>query len=259
MGSAYLQENAVAAFKISLHQHLNEIGVIRAMKVRTIDSHGNHKRELDSTRNSSAKDLGKSIGCLENERNVQSFVFLQEQLHRKVMENLPRNAALPSSVPQQSVPSVFAVVVESLIAEYLAVSKMGSTLSALQSESSLRGTILSRAEILQLLNVRPGTHIWEALAAQGVHPQGPSGKRSAEVCASAEYPPGYWENVVYGTLERFHEHAGAPHGLAVALLEAMAVASLHEQTRIAYSQIRGHHQACLSNNRHYEPALATVL
>ncbi|KAK9915072.1 hypothetical protein WJX75_004392 [Coccomyxa subellipsoidea] len=71
---------------------------------------------------------------------------------------------------------------------------MGSTLSALQSESSLRGTILSRAEILQLLNVRPGTHIWEALAAQGVHPQGPS---------------------------------GAPHGLAVALLEAMAYWSSH--------------------------------
>ncbi|CAL8468473.1 g8013 [Coccomyxa elongata] len=94
---------------------------------------------------------------------------------------------------QHKAPSAFAAVINSLIAEYLAVCEMDLTLSTFQMESGLQGTRLSSAHILKLLNVKPGTCIWEALAIQGVHAQNPSG----------------------------------PHGLAVALLEAIAMTSLH--------------------------------
>lgn len=104
--------------------------------------------------------------------NLQS----QTQLHGQVLKELPRNApALPGSMLQHKAPSAFAAVINSLIADYLAVCEMDLTLSTFQNESGLQGTRLSSAHILKLLNVKPGTCIWEALATQGIHAQNPSG------------------------------------------------------------------------------------
>ncbi|BDA43578.1 probable oral-facial-digital syndrome 1 protein homolog at N-terminal half [Coccomyxa sp. Obi] len=121
---------------------------------------------------------------------------LKAHIHGQVLKELPQNApALPGSMSQHKAPSVFAAVINSLIAEYLAVCGMGSTLSTFQTESGLQATRLSGGHILKLLNVKPGTCIGEALAIQGVNAQNPSG----------------------------------PHGLAVALLEAIAMTSLPEK------------------------------
>lgn len=113
----------------------------------------------------------------------------QTQLTGQILKELPRNApAGPGSMSKQKTASPFAAVINSLIAEYLAVCEMDMTLSTFHDENDLQGTRLSSAHILKLLNVKPGTCIGEALAIQGVHPQNPSGTsigvELAHLCSS---------------------------------------------------------------------------
>lgn len=109
----------------------------------------------------------------------------QTQLHGEVLKEHPRNApALPDSKSQHKALSAFAAVINSLIAEYLAVCEMGLTLSAFETESGLQGTRLSSGHILKLLNVKPGTCIGEALSIQGIHAQNPSGVSAVHACTS---------------------------------------------------------------------------
>ena len=151
----------------------------------------------------------------------------QTQLTGQILKELPRNApAVPGSISKQKTASPFAVVINSLIAEYLAVCEMDVTLSTFQHENDLQGTRLSSAHILKLLNVKPGTCIGEALAIQGVHPRNPSGTsigvEHARLCCSPSA-----EQCSYAVNNGVMPTSAGPHGLAVALLEAIAMTSLH--------------------------------